>query len=238
MPGRLGRLAAEGAVVISHAPPRAHWAARILLAMTSLAAPVMLFLLTIAFAWDLRGVPLTLLDGVLSPPGRPDLYPSTWLSVGHAVLPLVFLLANLVNRRYGEDFAIAFVLAAWAAAALAAIGMMYRYLPDILVPREAPSLRVAASFFACLVVGQVLGVFVFDRTRGVVWWKAPLYSALASAFAASFLFYPIAFAGGDAAWLNHMSIDAGVKAAMSFALLLPYLALRPLVRPLGGFGGF
>jgi hypothetical protein len=35
-----------------------------------------------------------------------------------------------------------------------------------------------------------------------------------------------------------MSIDAGVKAAMSFALLIPYFALRPIVRPSGGLGGF
>lgn len=238
MPGRLGRLAAEGAMVISHAPPRAHWAARVARAATSLAIPIFAFLVTMAFAWDLRGTPLTVLDGVLSPPGRPELYPSNWLSVGHALVPIVFLITNLVNRRYGEDTAVGFVLAAWAATALTAIAMMYRYLPDALVPPEMPDLRVAASFIGAMVVAQVLGVLVFDRTRGVVWWKAPLYGALAGSFAATFLFYPAAYIGTEWTWLNRMSVDAGVKAAMSFALLLPYLALRPIVRPLGGFGGF
>lgn len=199
---------------------------------------MIVFLIVIAFAWDQRVVPLTLFDSALNPLDRPVLAPSNWLSIGHAVLPLVFLLTNLVNRRYGEDTAAGFVLFAWGAVALIAIAMMYRYLPNILVPHELPSLRVATAFFGSAVIAQLVGVYVFDGARGVVWWKAPLYSALATSFVLAFLFYPVAFAGADAAWINHMSIDAGVKAAMSFALLLPYLALRPLVRPLGGFGGF
>jgi len=237
MPGRLGRLAAEGAVVISHAPPRGHWLQRIARAALSLTVPVFFFLLTIALAWDLRVIPMTLLDGVLSPSGRAD-PPSGWLSVGHAVLPFLFLLSNLVNRRYGEDYAIAFVLTAWATTALLAIALLYGYLPNLVVPHDLPSVRIATAFFASLVLGQVLGVFVFDGTRGVVWWKAPLYSALTTTLVYAFIFYPTAYIGSDVAWLNRMSIDAGVKAAMSFAVLLPYLALRPLVRPLGGFGSF
>jgi hypothetical protein len=53
-----------------------------------------------------------------------------------------------------------------------------------------------------------------------------------------FIFYPLAYAGTDEMWLNRMAVDAGVKAAVSFALLVPYFALRPLVRPLAGYGGF
>jgi len=35
-----------------------------------------------------------------------------------------------------------------------------------------------------MILGQLAGSFVFDRTRGVIWWQAPLYSALASSFVA------------------------------------------------------
>lgn len=238
MTGRLGRLAAEEAVVISHAPARVHWIARIARKTVSLALPVLVFLVTLLLAWDLRWIPLTVFDGILSPPGRSELYPSTWATVGHAVITLVFLLTNLVNRRFGEDFALAFVLAAWGSTALMALAMMYRVDPGLPLAGDVPSLRIAASFFAAMVFGQLLGVVVFDRTRGVDWWKAPLYGALAASLAFTFIFYPAAYLGTDWVWLNRMSVDAGVKAAMSFALLLPYLAMRPVVRPLGGFGGF
>jgi len=238
MTGRLGRLSAEGAVVVSHAPERAHWLARIARATASLTLPVFLSVLTLMVAWELRATPLTSLDGVFAPSDAPELRPSAWLGVGHAIVPVLFLLSNLVNRRYGEDYAIAFVLASWAFAALTTLAIIYRIDPSLAAPPVVPTLRVAASFFGAMVIAQLLGVFVFDRTRGVDWWKAPLYSALTSAFVATFLFYPFAFAGDEWTWLNHMSIDAGVKAAMSFALLLPYLALRSIVRPLGGFGGF
>jgi len=238
MSGRLSRLAAEEAVIVSHAPARAHFAARIARKTVLLALPVLIFLVILLLAWDVRWIPLTIFDGILSPPGKPEFYPSTWLTLGHAVVPLVFLLTNLVNRRFGEDFALDFVLAAWASAALMALAMMYRVDPGLPLAGEVPPLRIAASFFGAMVLAQLLGVFVFDRTRGVDWWKAPLYSALAASLAFTFVFYPAAYLGEDWPWANRMSIDAGVKAALSFVFLLPYLALRPVVRPLGGFGGF
>lgn len=238
MTGQLGRLAAEGGVIVSHAAPRAHWFARIVRAAMTLTVPALAVVATLAFAWAMRSTPLTLLDGILSPADRPELQPSTWLSVGHAIVPVIFFVANLVNRRYGENYAIAHILASWACATLLVLAMMYHIDPGLPSPGEVPGPRIAGAFLGSMVIGQLLGAFVFDRTRGVVWWNAPLYSALYSSFGATFLFYVAAYAGTEWIWINHMAIDAGVKAAMSFALLLPYLALRPIVRPLAGFGGF
>lgn len=195
-----------------------------------LSTPVVMAVLTLMIAWQFRLTPLTVFDGVLSPRGVPELYPSTWLTVGHAIVPVVFLIANLVNRRLGDDYTIAHVLASWA---LVAVGAAV-----LIAPADAPSVRVAVTFLGAMVLGQLAGTFVFDRTRGVVWWKAPLYGALTSSFVAMFLFYPLAYLGGDWIWLNRMSVDAGTKAAMSFLLLVPYYLLRPIVRPGGGLGGF
>jgi uncharacterized PurR-regulated membrane protein YhhQ (DUF165 family) len=238
MIGQSSRLAAEGGVVVSHAPSRAHVIARIFRAVARMTAPVLATLLTLALAWEMRAAPLTWFDGVLSPLGRPDLFPSQWLNVGHAIVPVVFLLSNLVNRRYGEHFAIAHVIASWTCAALVALAVIYRIDPSLAIPGELPGIRVAGAFLGAMAIGQLAGVYVFDRTRGVEWWRAPLYSALASSFIAMFLFYVAGYIGGDWIWLNHMSVDAGVKAVMAFALLAPYYLLRPIVRPLGGLGGF
>lgn len=238
MNGQINRLAAQGGVIISHAPVHSHWFVRGLHAATILTPPAIAAVITLVLAWQLRHVPFTLFDGVLSPAGRSDLYPSAWLTLGHAVVPVVFLIANLVNRRYGEDYAIGHVLISWLLVVATVIVLLNEGDPNLVPAGDLPTVRVAAAFFGAMAIGQLAGAFVFDRTRGVTWWNAPLYSALTTSFVATFFFYLIAYAGTDWVWLNHMSIDAGLKAAMSFALLVPYMLLRHVIRPLGGFGGY
>ncbi|MBI1213178.1 MAG: hypothetical protein GC190_17065 [Alphaproteobacteria bacterium] len=217
--------------------PRTHWAVRIGRAILRLAVPVAASVVTLAAAWDLRMVPIAALNDTLAS-GRPDLFPSLWLTAGHFMVPVIFLLTNLVNRRYGQDYAIAHVLSSWALASLIAIAAINRLDPRLPAVGELPEMRTAIAFVAAFVVAQTFGAFVFDRTRGVIWWHAPLYAALASTFLSMFIFYPAAFFGTDPIWINHMAVDVGVKAAMSFVLLVPYFILRPIIRPMPGFGGF
>jgi uncharacterized PurR-regulated membrane protein YhhQ (DUF165 family) len=216
---------------------RTHWSVRIGRAILRLAVPVAASVLTLAAAWQLRASPVTALDEILAP-GRADLYPSLWLTAGHFMVPVIFLLTNLVNRRYGTDYAIAHVLASWALAAVVAIAAINRIVPHLPLPGDLPDMRTVIAFLAAFVVAQSFGAFVFDRTRGPVWWHAPLYAALASSFLSMFIFYPAAYFGTDPVWINHMAADVGVKAAMSFVLLVPYFILRPIIRPMPGFGGF
>lgn len=216
---------------------RTHWAVRIARAILRLAVPVMASVLTLAAAWELRNTPVTALDDLLAA-GRPDLYPSTWLSSGHFMVPVIFLLTNLVNRRYGQDYAIAHVLTSWALSAAVAIAAINKLDPRLPEANALPDLRVVASFVAAFVVAQSFGAFVFDRVRGPVWWHAPLYAALSSSFLSMFIFYPAAYFLTDPIWINHMAVDIGVKAAMSFVLLVPYFLMRPIIRPMPGFGGF
>ena len=216
---------------------RSHWFVRVTRAVLRLAAPVAASVVTLAAAWELRLNPITTLDSLLAP-DRPDLFPSTWLTAGHFMVPVIFLLTNLVNRRYGQDYAIAHVLASWALAALVAIAAINKVDPRLPVAGSLPELRVSVAFLAAFVLAQSFGAFIFDRTRGVVWWHAPLYAALGSSFISMFIFYPAAYFGTNPIWINHMAVDVGVKAAMSFVLLVPYLILRPVIRPMPGFGGF
>ena len=216
---------------------RVHWTARLARALLRLLVPVAAAVVTLAAAWELRTMPITALDGLLAP-NRPDLFPSTWLSAGHFMVPVIFLLTNLVNRRYGQDYAIAHVLTSWALAAMVAIAAINKLDPRLPLAGNLPELRAAIAFVGAFVVAQSFGALVFDRTRGVVWWHAPLYAGLGSSFLSMFIFYPGAYFGTDPIWLNHMAVDVGVKAAMSFVLLVPYFILRPVIRPMPGFGGF
>lgn len=238
MISNVNRLAAEGGVVVSHAPSRLPRALQLLRDFAVLIVPGVAVTMILVFAWEMRSVPFTLFDGMLSPPRHPELYPSNWLNWGHAIVPGVFLIANLVNRRYGEEFALGHIFVSWSLAVLTALAIVLQASPLLPDPGDVPSLRVMGAFLGAMAIGQLAGVYVFDRTRGVVWWKAPLYSALTSSFIAMFLFYPVAYAGSESFWANHMAVDAGTKAFMSFALLGPYMLLRPIVRPSGGLGGY
>lgn len=239
MTSRVSRAAAEGGIIVSHAPVDMPWAIRQLRNLLILIFPAALMTATLLVAWQMRTVPLPLFDGLLSPPRHPELYPSRWLNLGHAIVPVIFLIANLVNRRYGEHLTIGHVLLSWSLAVATAFAVILEMSPMLPAPGVEPhSMREGGAFVGAMLLGQLAGTYVFDRIRGVVWWKAPFYSALTASFVAMFLFYPIAYAGTGLPWAHRMSIDAGVKAFMSLMLLLPYMALRPIVRPGGGLGGY
>lgn len=216
---------------------RTHWAVRIGRAFLRLIVPVAASVVTLAAAWELRQSPITALDDILAQ-GRPDLYPSLWLTAGHFMVPVIFLLTNLVNRRYGSDYAVAHVLSSWALTAIVAIASINKIDPRLPMAGDLPEMRTVIAFVGAFVIAQAFGAFVFDRTRGIIWWHAPLYAALASSFLSMFIFYPAAYFGTDPIWINHMALDVGVKAAMSFVLLVPYFIMRPIIRPMPGFGGF
>ncbi len=47
------------------------------------------------------------------PPEQWYLNPGYWLTYGHVALPLIFLVLNLVNRRYGPGLTIGSVMVSW-----------------------------------------------------------------------------------------------------------------------------
>lgn len=204
----------------------------LLAATGALAVPVC------AWAWSLTSTPFAWFDGVLSPEGVEALRPSQWLTWGHAAITTLFLITNLVCRRYGSGWALVHVLFStlWAVGGLTAVSLDFVQLdPGAAVQLSA---REVLSLLIALTVGQAASVFVFEHTRGVEWWNAPAYAALTATLIASPLFHALAYTGTDWIWLHRMSIDVALKALMAFALLVPYYLLRPVVHPREGMGGY
>ena len=205
---------------------------RLFVGLFRLIFPVTAYCVTLAAAWELQAVPALWFDGLVA-----GVQPSIWLTQGHILVPAAFLLNNLVNRRYGLDTALWHVVVSWAVLGVFVAASMARLdprLPEIVLP---PMLMVSA-FVGALIVAHAIAAFFFDRTRGTDWWTAPLYASLIGGVVFVGIYYSIVQPGGEGVWLNRMIIDAGVKVAMAFVLLIPYFLLRPIVRPLPGFGGF
>ncbi|MEQ1755878.1 MAG: VUT family protein [Micropepsaceae bacterium] len=193
---------------------------------------------TFYLSWVLTAEPFRMFDGVFSPVDAESLHPSRWLTWGHASVASCFLITNLVNRRYGEQMALAHVVASSMLCALVAAAISSGAIELPQLPPLSPTLRQVAAFMTALMLGQAASVIVFDRTRGVEWWNAPAYSALTATLISMPLYYAFAYAGEDWVWLNRMAIDIALKAVAAFVLLIPYFLLRPVVRPGEGLGGF
>lgn len=193
--------------------------------------PVVAYVVTMAAAWAWKSIPATWFDGMI-----PSMTPSAWLTQGHVLVAAAFFLNNLVSRRYGMDLAVWHVLTSWIILGLLVIASLARVdprLPDIALP---PVLE-AFAFAGGLILAHVAAAFVFDRTRGIHWWTAPLYASLIGGVVFVAIFYGVVQPGG-AEWTTRALLDAGVKAVMAVAMLIPYFVLRPVVRPMPGFGGF
>lgn len=160
-----------------------------------------------------------------------------WLTWGAFTYPLAFLVTDLSNRWMGPAAARRVVLAGFVlAVALSAWGA---------------GVRIAIASGTAFLVAQLLDVWVFDRLRRRLWWRAPLVSSLLGSAVDTGLFFTLAFAPGfawlgqDAAWAAEpvplfglgpavpfwigLAIgDFAVKVALALAALLPYRAAGAL----------
>jgi uncharacterized PurR-regulated membrane protein YhhQ (DUF165 family) len=154
-----------------------------------------------------------------------------YLTWGALTYPLVFLVTDLTNRRFGSaetrkvvyvGFAVAILLSIWLA-----------------------SPRIAFASGAAFLFGQLLDITVFSWLRRQAWWRAPLAGSLFGSALDTALFFSLAFAG-DASmsdpvtygtltvplWMGLAFFDFCVKVAMALVLLIPYGALMSRIRPL------
>ena len=160
-----------------------------------------------------------------------------WLTVGHLLVALGFLCVHLTNRRYGPAYAFAQVVV--AAALIVAFIVFASADIKLLVPLDTvPTIREASGFGAAFVVASFVSIVVFDGTRGAHWWTAPLFGFLTAAMFFAWIFYPAAYAGTDAPWIDHAVVYGAVLAGEGILLLIPYWMLRHIVQPLSGFGGY
>jgi len=219
----------------SQAPKGPNALVRAMRALIRMIIPVLALMGVFIWADFGVGQPITLFDGLFLA-NQPQLQPSQWLTNGHFLVALTFLVLNLTNRRYGAAYATAQVTLAW----LILGGLVYYYFvvsEQSFMERQLPSVRISVSFVLALLTAQYLSISIFDWTRGLPWWRAPLYSAIWGTAIFCFIFYPSAKYGVDQPWISQMLSHFVLMILMSFLMLVPYFLARPVVKPLPGFGG-
>lgn len=210
----------------SGAPASGGLAFALLNAMLQLVVPVLLLLAVGAVAFLYGDRPVTWLG----------LENANWLTLGHLMVPLTFFAIALTNRRYGAAYAAAQTVLAWAlvAAAIVLDG------PDLaaLAGQALPPANALLGFGGALLAGHLLSVVVFDRTRGPRWWTAPFQALLWGGLVFCLIAFPALYLGTTVNWFARLDIYAGIMSVSAFLLLVPYWLMRPMVRPMSGFGGY
>ncbi len=228
------RMSSDDFVVSGNAQPRRAPSplcsfGKAILVVARLVLPVIALLIAFAAAYLYSDTHVAFLDGIMG--GKP----STWLTWGHLLLPASFFAVHVASRRYGMNYAIAQVVL--ASCLVAALGVAQAADTDISAI-AIPSAREAAAFAAAFFVALLVAAAVFELTRGTSWWTAPFFGTFWAAAAFAVIFYPAAFAGSGAPWIDYAATHFTVMTAAGFALLIPYWIFRPLIRPLPGFGGY
>lgn len=203
------------------------WVGDVLVIVSRLYFPISFLTLSLVAIYNYLGRSL---------PGLSD-EQTSWLTLGHVLLPLTFLLVQLTNRRYGPDYAFAQIVVSLALCdAIAALGPDFglHVLPAVAMP----SARKVIAFSGAFMAAGYLSNLMFDAARGPRWWTAPLTGSLVSSLAFAMLYYPIAYAGSDVFWYQHMTVHAGILIEVSIFCLAPYWLLRAVIRPLPGYGGY
>lgn len=143
---------------------------------------------------------------------------NNWLTWGAVTYPVAFLVADVLNRRFGPGparrvayfgFVSALIISAWVAS-----------------PRIA-----AASGFA-FITAQLTDIYLFDKLRHRAWWQAPFIGGVAGATLDTFVFFSVAFMGTGLPWPTLLVGDLIVKLALNTFMLAPFRALMwNLARP-------
>ena len=146
-------------------------------------------------------------------------YPiNDWLTWGAFTYPIAFLVTDLTNRRLGSQSARTVVYAGFA---LAVILSFY-----------FAGWRIAVASGTAFLVAQLLDIFIFNRLRQSVWWRAPLISSSIASAVDTVLFFAIAFAGTAVPWVTLAAGDYLVKLALALFMLIPFRVLLNVIRPL------
>lgn len=222
----------HGVEATSSKPTVTPWA--IFRVVLRLIVPVAALLLVYVAAYFNLSNMITRFD--VFPDSKWYLNPGYWLTVGHFILPLAFFVSILTNRRYGDGYALAQLIVTWAIIG----GLIYALLQmadGLMSASPLPSQRVSLAFLFAIIMGQIVGIYVFDQTRGRTWWGAPMFAALWGQTIFVMLFYTLAYVGISDPWVNFMMMDLAIKVVASFLMLIPYGLLRGLIRPLPGYGG-
>lgn len=169
-----------------------------------------------------------------------------WLTYGAFTYPFAFLVTDLMNRLYGAANARKVVLAGFA------IGIACSFVGTQIMGEFGPlvTLRIAIGSGTAYLAAQLADVFIFDKMRKGIWWRAPLASTLVGSSLDTAIFFTIAFSASlsfidpatDIAWASEtlpilskgpiapLWVSLGVadwlvKVGLSLVALLPFKIL-------------
>ena len=175
-----------------------------------------------------------------------------WLTWGAFTYPFACLVTDITNRIYGVSAARKVVLAGFVT------GIICSLIGTQIIGEFGPlvTLRVALASGTAFLVAQLLDVAIFDRFRGAVWWRAPLFSTLVGASMDTLIFFLLAFSTlfvfleptNDVAWANEVLpllgqgpeaplwvslaiADWSVKLVLAIMALLPFRLIVAKILP-------
>ena len=141
-------------------------------------------------------VQFLILDGLL-----------TW---GAFTYPFAFLVTDLMNRVYGPADARRVVYFGFVTGVVCSLIGSQIMLEGDGYTYPAVAFRIAVGSGIAFLVAQLVDVFVFNRLRAGIWWRAPLASTIVGSVLDTALFFTIAFsasvpffseaANGDISW--------------------------------------
>ena len=184
-------------------------------------------------------LPLRLFDGFTG--GQDAWSPSNWLSWGDALMALSMAFLMGVARCRGARQAGRVASLSWLIAVAAILALLF-YLAPQLGPGDLPSAQFGIGFFVSWFGGQLVGVHIYDVTRGGKWWRAPFYGLVFGFLVQSVLYFVIIYSFGshvaNVPWIGWTIIDLCLKFAFALAFLPVYRSLRRTLRPHLGLGGY
>lgn len=196
-------------------------------AVLRLATATLVLLAWVVAVWLYRDTPVGLLQD-----GATD-----WLSASHLLIPVGFFLVFLTNRRYGPAYAFTQVVVT-AIVVVSLVLFSGSAFNDFLPLDTIPPVREVAAFGGAFFAATFVSTVIFDGARGPSWWTAPLFGFFSAAIVYAATYFAALYAGTQAAWLVHACEYMGILAAEGIVLLIPFWALRRMVPPVSGFGGY
>jgi len=162
------------------------------------------------FSWQRLALPALCMAGVVALSNvLVQFHINAWLTYAAFSYPLTYFVTDVCNRWAGPALA---RRVAWAGFVTGvALSLVFHVM-----------WRVAVASGSAFIVSQLLDIAVFNRLRKKSWWMAPFWGSSAASVIDTVIFFSVAFAGTEAAWVKLAAGDLGVKLVMAVVLLAPF----------------
>ena len=147
------------------------------------------------------------------------------LTYGALSYPIVFLITDISNRRFGKE----------KSRKLVYIGFLVGILLTVFVStnfQDVISIRIAIGSGTAFLIAQLIDVEIFQRLRNKIWFVAPMISSIFGSIIDTFLFFSISFLGTGIPWVTLAFGDLFVKLLMVLLMLIPFRLLIIKIRDL------